>query len=578
MLANRRLPHTAALLSACTLAFTPPVDAGCLCNLLFGRPPAHAAASVPIAAPVYSAAMPLQGNAMPAYAAAMPATAGPMIASHPAPIAPLVNLGTTTGYAAQMPAYGSVTPMPGGFAGQHSSLYRGTQTTTASPITSFYGTGNIYPQAPTTPQHFAGMAGHPAVQPTSAVASGEPVFQPARRGLLGWLFGRNYRSNYYMAPVTYYRPQTTLDPATGATMTVQQACTDYQYQMQRSPYVGLQPSNLGTGNHCAPTQGVVQPFPGTTQPVPTYGPPVAPGAVPQSQFGAQPQAGGFSSPEGFVPQPTLPPSQFDPYAVQSPPATSTFTPAPPSFSPTTAPDPAPQHFAPQDTWSGPSSQAGPLVGPPTTDSGVEQSAPVPLNNGSPGSYYQQYNDGRSHGQNGQNGGLRDLQPVERPELNGNGPNGNGLNVPPLPAAPVQSGWNSSASSSSSTSPNSRDQYAAPIPASTPDWEPAEYSDYDPSSGGRTAAAPHWNFKQISWSEPAEPLDHWQSAKPTTSSGLHRGGSPARSQTIAEPSSTPRQEPSLPPNAEADHRQRPAWPVRSNNQRNQYDNSGWRAAR
>ncbi|MCG8649734.1 MAG: hypothetical protein MI861_07870 [Pirellulales bacterium] len=54
------------------------------------------------------------------------------------------------------------------------------------------------------------------------------------------LLGTNYRTTYYRAPITYYRPVTTVDPITGATITVQQPCASYVQQLQRIPYSTFQ--------------------------------------------------------------------------------------------------------------------------------------------------------------------------------------------------------------------------------------------------------------------------------------------------------------------------------------------------
>ena len=52
----------------------------------------------------------------------------------------------------------------------------------------------------------------------------------------------DYRSTYYRAPVTYYRPILTTDPTTGAQVVSLAPCTSYEYQTQRVPTWGMQPS------------------------------------------------------------------------------------------------------------------------------------------------------------------------------------------------------------------------------------------------------------------------------------------------------------------------------------------------
>ena len=49
-----------------------------------------------------------------------------------------------------------------------------------------------------------------------------------------WL-GTGYTTSSYRVPVTYYRPVTTTDPTTGQQVTVQQPCTSFVQQSQRTP-------------------------------------------------------------------------------------------------------------------------------------------------------------------------------------------------------------------------------------------------------------------------------------------------------------------------------------------------------
>ncbi len=66
------------------------------------------------------------------------------------------------------------------------------------------------------------------------------------------LFGTGYTTSYYRAPVTYYRPVTTMNPATGAMVTVQQPCTSYEQQMQRNPFTTVLPGTTNASNNCQP--------------------------------------------------------------------------------------------------------------------------------------------------------------------------------------------------------------------------------------------------------------------------------------------------------------------------------------
>ena len=120
------------------------------------------------------------------------------------------------------------------------SGFRGASSGTAG----FMGTGNVYPNnivsgAPTV------TSLRPAVPQPAA-----PTFAtPIRTGLarfFGSLLGTGYRSSYYRAPITYYRPATSIDPVTGATVTVQQPCVSTVDQLQRTPMTTFSPAVGGT--------------------------------------------------------------------------------------------------------------------------------------------------------------------------------------------------------------------------------------------------------------------------------------------------------------------------------------------
>ncbi len=224
---------------------------------------------------------------------------------------------------------------------------RGAGNATSNP---FYGTGNIYPnnfQAPglqiggtaltatppptqlgpiTTPvttfrAPVVGPATVTALSPIASTPIAAPLFtQPQRQPRFGGLarffaslWGTNYRSRYYRAPITYYRPVTSVDPILGTTVTVQRPCTSYVQQLQRTPYDSLfaqqqiAPANpLGSCNTvplaAAPQYYAPAPlantFPLNTMPL--AGPPTS------SVIG---QVGGISSPsdQGVVPIPSTAP-------------------------------------------------------------------------------------------------------------------------------------------------------------------------------------------------------------------------------------------------------------------------------
>ncbi len=185
---------------------------------------------------------------------------------------------------------------------------------------SYLGASNTYPRT-TIQSNLQTSFQNPAMTtlPATNVA---PLFAPAPAtggGLgqfFGSLFGTNYRSSYYQAPVTYYRPVTSVDPMSGTTVTMQQPCTSEITQVQRSPY-----SSLFAGPS-APIQSTpIQSAPiqyGT----PTYtlpsdcNQPMAYGS-PSGQSGVA-QTGAFDTAPGqfTVPIPSTAPQMTSPYAQQ----------------------------------------------------------------------------------------------------------------------------------------------------------------------------------------------------------------------------------------------------------------------
>lgn len=122
------------------------------------------------------------------------------------------------------------------------------------------------PQVPTAPIGNVNLTAPaaPITAPTviSPPMTSYPVTAPApqREGCLGRfcrkLFGTGYTTSYYRAPVTYYRPVTTLNAVSGTTVTVQQPCTAYEQQMQRNPFTTVLPGTTGSPtNNCQPGCG-----------------------------------------------------------------------------------------------------------------------------------------------------------------------------------------------------------------------------------------------------------------------------------------------------------------------------------
>lgn len=253
---SKRRNLLALLATAVASATGGTVDASacCLTDWLYGRQPAYAVAPVPV----------IDGTAP--HAAGYPYTAGytPYTASvagvHTAGYTPLLTTGAASTYSVQRPAYGAV-PLnnPSVYTGMPvTSGYRGL----ATPGNSFYGTGNMYPNtygtaAPAVTSMRPDLAS-PAVAP---VATADGFATPIRSGLSRFfnsLLGTGYRTSYYTAPITYYRPATTVDPVTGTTVTVQQPCTSTVQQIQRTPYATLEPhaaNNTYPANTLQPCSG-----------------------------------------------------------------------------------------------------------------------------------------------------------------------------------------------------------------------------------------------------------------------------------------------------------------------------------
>ena len=61
-------------------------------------------------------------------------------------------------------------------------------------------------------------------------------------------FGTGYRTSSYRVPVTYYRPVVTTDPTTGQQIVVQQPCTSYVQQAQRTPFRLFRAARPNLGN------------------------------------------------------------------------------------------------------------------------------------------------------------------------------------------------------------------------------------------------------------------------------------------------------------------------------------------
>lgn len=236
---SKRRNLLALLAAAVTATSWGAADASacCLTDWLYGRQPAYAVAPVPV----------IDGTAP--YAAGYTPYTASVAGVYKAGYTPLL---TTTGaastYSVQRPAYGAV-PLdnPSVYTGLPvASGYRGL----ATPGNSFYGTGNMYPNTYGSATPTVTSLRPDLAAPAVATAVPERNFAtPIRSGLARFfdsLLGTGYRTSYYTAPITYYRPATTIDPVSGTTVTVQQPCASTVQQIQRTPYATLEPHSVGS--------------------------------------------------------------------------------------------------------------------------------------------------------------------------------------------------------------------------------------------------------------------------------------------------------------------------------------------
>ncbi len=229
-------------------------------------------------APGYSA----PGYSAPGYSANF--AAPPSLATPPAAPTPWTVTNTTVGPpVSAQPAFGNAAvgnpvfgtpafgrPNTGGEVPIARAL-RGANTTS----NPFYGTGNIYPNTfGAARQPYAAGFGTSQITPAASLngPAVDPLFpnspRPQVSGLarfFGSLLGTNYRSSYYRAPITYYRPISSVDPITGTTVTTQQACSSYVQQLQRTPYNSFQPGGGllagGLGNQATTVTPIGPPMP-----------------------------------------------------------------------------------------------------------------------------------------------------------------------------------------------------------------------------------------------------------------------------------------------------------------------------
>lgn len=304
-----------------TLAAVPTAsaEAGC-CDWLFGRQPVYAAQYAPTAvAPAYSAnygALPLAPRAYapgayqvqrPAYFSARPIyvnnqpiyvnnpsvySGRPVIAGQPITAARPVITTTTplptgsTSAIVSAPA-GTVYRAPDDQAVPLVNDYRGSDSLTVnsiapvSGITTSTGYASGYGSYPSSTYQAYQVADtvSPGLPTTTVVPSGTPPSAypvtpvapafappPQRRAccltrFFSALFGTNYQTSYYRAPITYYRPVTTVDPVSGSPVVVQRPCTSTVQRLQRTPIATVQmpPTYSAPAPNACPTTYSVAP-------------------------------------------------------------------------------------------------------------------------------------------------------------------------------------------------------------------------------------------------------------------------------------------------------------------------------
>lgn len=202
----------------------------------------------------------------------------------------------------------------------------------ASPVTNNIVTAYSGPPI-TAPPITAPPVLTPAPMPYAATPPA-----PKREGCLSRfcnkLFGTGYTTSYYRAPVTYYRPVTTVNPATGTTVTVQQPCTAYEQQVQRNPFTTVLPAtNTAPVDNCQ-ASCPCPPGVNACNTVPTYSQSTTLGQAPYSGVG---QAGATSTGDyQAMPIPAIPPSGAAGIQPTTP-NLSPLTGPPPTLAPPTAP-------------------------------------------------------------------------------------------------------------------------------------------------------------------------------------------------------------------------------------------------
>lgn len=349
---TKRLALVAAVTATGVAGSAQPAHAGPLCDWLFGRHqapvapyvagyPYAAAYAYPVAAP-YAANYPYTAN----YPVA-PAPTG-YASAYPATTLPVQTAPSSGAYALQMPSYSAaygnaagygaypVTPAPSipatvpgdqGYA-MFSPPAGSRFPVDPAPVTSYYGTGNVYPTygagtsyqsgygtvAPVTAFQAPVVTNPSTVQTYPGVPAASPGVFGGMSRFFSNLFGTGYQSSYNQVPVTYYRPVTSYSPAVGAPTVVQQPCTSYEYQLQRSPMTTFAPgtstpTTIAPATSCAPTTNYYNPYVGNN---------AYTGNDPYVGSGVAPAAAYDNVPANSYPQTTQPGQYYGPPTTSSP--------------------------------------------------------------------------------------------------------------------------------------------------------------------------------------------------------------------------------------------------------------------
>ena len=230
------------------------------------------------------------------------------------------------------------------------------------PSAPFYPGSSV---PPTAPANATAMAAPPPVSATTSIPwTGLPQTQMSLMPTAG------YASQWNRAEVTYYRPVTTVNPATGQPITQLIPCTSYELQNQRVPVVTMKPGAVPS------TYPSTDRWPSLT--APTYG---AATPVPTQNYQTIPANGATAVTGQQANYGTYTPYQGAPYqgngafSAQAPSAGSMF-----SF-----PSPLPPASAVPAGWGGSSTTAAMPVSPTSvpassaaTSGAVYYGAPTPV--------------------------------------------------------------------------------------------------------------------------------------------------------------------------------------------------------